>query len=235
MPPPLPENPATPAAADQPRVLLAAVRRGDQSALGRLLELNQTRIFNACLRMLTNRDDAAEVAQDTMLKVVEHIQDFNGQSEFSTWVTRIAMNLSISHLRKRKLRQTSSLDSSGNGAGRDDDQATALKHELSDRREPSPDLNVQQREMVAHLHAALARVDDDFRAVLVLRDIEELDYRQIAEVLAVPVGTVKSRLFRARLALRHEVLRVCPQGAGVRSQVSGVEKARSQEPGARSQ
>jgi RNA polymerase sigma-70 factor (ECF subfamily) len=200
-----------------PPELLAAIRRGDQSALGELLELNQHRIFNSCLRMLSNRDDAAEITQDTMLKVVEHIRDFNGQSEFSTWVTRIAMNLSISHLRKRRLRHTASLDGSGNGSAHGDDQASALKHELADRREPLPDSNVQQREMIAHLHAALARVDDDFRAVLVLRDIDALDYQQIAEVLAIPVGTVKSRLFRARLALRHEVLRAsppAPRGAG---------------------
>ncbi|MCC7193408.1 MAG: sigma-70 family RNA polymerase sigma factor [Phycisphaeraceae bacterium] len=208
MPPP--ETPETTAIAENPHTLLAAVRRGDTSALGRLLELNQKRIFNTCLRMVSNRDDAAEVTQDTMLKVIEHIQDFNGQSEFSTWVTRIAMNLSISLLRRRKLRQAGSLDATGNHAANNDDQAAALKHELSDNRELSPDVTVQQREMIAHLHLALSRVEEDFRAVLVLRDIEEMDYQQIADVLAVPVGTVKSRLFRARLALRHEVLRVCP-------------------------
>lgn len=192
--------------------IVDAVRRGDQSALGRLLETYQHRIFNTCLRMVGNRDDAAEVAQETMLKVIEHIGDFHGQSEVSTWMIRIAMNLSISHLRKRRLRQAVSLDASGSDG--DDDQSTALKHDLADRREPSPDLSVQHQEMVAHLHDALGRIEEDFRAVLVLRDIEEMDYQQIAEVLAIPVGTVKSRLFRARLALRHEVLKVAPPPRG---------------------
>jgi RNA polymerase sigma-70 factor (ECF subfamily) len=203
------------------KAILDAARRGDSSALGRLLEAYQQRIFNTCLRMLTNRDDAAEVAQETMLKVVQHIGDFNGQSEVGTWITRIAMNLSISQLRKRKLRHTTSLDggNGSNGASSDDDQALALKNELADRREPSPDSSVQHKEMIAHLQAALGRVDDDFRAVLVLRDIDEMDYQQIAEVLAIPVGTVKSRLFRARLALRHEVLKTCPQ---IRPNVPGA-------------
>src|SRR5262245_53205470 len=103
--------------------IVDAVRRGDQSALGDLLQTYQHRIFNTCLRMVSNRDDAAEVSQETMLKIVEHIGDFHGQSEVGTWITRIAINLSISHLRKRRLRHTTSLDGTyPNG----EDQATAL-------------------------------------------------------------------------------------------------------------
>jgi RNA polymerase sigma-70 factor (ECF subfamily) len=192
--------------------IVEAVRRGDQGALGRLLESYQHRIFNTCLRMLGNRDDAAEVTQDTMLKVVEHVRDFHGQSEFATWIIRIAMNLSISHLRKRKLRLAGSIETPSNGqASRfGDDQSTALRQQLADNREPSPESSVERQEMLMHLQTAMTRVEEDFRAVLVLRDIEEMDYQQIADVLAIPVGTVKSRLFRARLALRHEFLRLCP-------------------------
>lgn len=189
--------------------LLDAVRRGDTAALGDLLELYQHRIFNCCLRMSGNRDDAAELCQDTMLKVIEHIRDFHGNSRFSTWALRIAMNLCISHLRKRKLRQTTSLDAErGNPDG--SDQSAMLRQEIADNREPAAEWNVQQKELLAHLQTAMACVEDDFRAVLVLRDIEEMDYGQIAEVLAIPAGTVKSRLFRARLALRHEMLKLVP-------------------------
>lgn len=196
-----------------------AVMRGDAGALGRLLEFHQHRLYNVCFRMLGHRDDAAEVSQEAMLKIVEHIHDFNGQSEITTWMVRIAMNLSISHLRKRKLRQTTSLDAGfggsggggiSGGSGGVDDQSTALRAELKDHREPSPASSVEQNETIAQLQVALARIEEDFRAILVLRDIEGMDYQHIADVLALPVGTVKSRLFRARLALRHEMLRLNP-------------------------
>ncbi len=156
--------------------------------------------------MTGNRDDAAEVAQEVMLKIVEHIQSFHGQSDISTWMVRIAMNLSISHLRKRKLRQTTSLDAPLPGNGQD--QSSALREQLADSREPSPDSDVQHQETVAQLQAALTHTSTTiFAPILVLRDVEGLDYQQMADVLALPVGTIKSRLFRARLALRHEVLK----------------------------
>lgn len=183
-----------------------AVMRGDAGALGRLLEFHQHRLYNVCYRMLRHRDDAAEVAQEAMLKIVEHIQDFNGQSEITTWMVRIAMNLSITHLRKRKLRQAGSLEAGGDHQ----DQGSSLREEIRDHREPPPGLGVEQQETAAQLEVALARIDDDFRSILVLRDIEGMDYQRIADVLALPVGTVKSRLFRARLALRHEMLRLNP-------------------------
>ncbi|MCE9591225.1 MAG: sigma-70 family RNA polymerase sigma factor [Planctomycetes bacterium] len=194
--------------------ILADVRRGDMAALGELLEIHQTRVFNCCFRMVGNRDDASELTQDAMLKAIEHIHGFNGQSRFSTWITRIAMNLSISHLRKRKLRKAASLDATYGGNGTPDDQGTSLRQKIPDTREPAADWSVQQKELMAHLHTALSRVEDDFRAVLVLRDIEEMDYDQIADVLAIPSGTVKSRLFRARLALRHEMLALSPPQRG---------------------
>lgn len=184
--------------------LVDAVARGDQAALGKLLEFYQGPIYNTCLRMLGNRDDAAEVTQEAMLKIIEHVHDFHGHSDISTWMIRIAMNLAISHLRKRKLRQAASLD----GSMQADDQTTALRRELADHREPPPDSRVENNEMILNLQQALARLDDDFRAIVVLRDIQEMDYQQIADVLSLPVGTVKSRLFRARLALRHELLRL---------------------------
>ncbi len=192
--------------------LVAAVRRGDPAALADLLSRYQHRLYNVCLRMVGNRDDAAEVAQDAMLKVVEHIGDYNGRSAISTWMIRIAMNLSISFLRKRKLRQTVSLNgSNGDGASHgSDDLLASLSSRIGDTRELRPDQSVEQEEMLERLREALDRLEEDFRAVLVLRDLNEMDYAQIAEVLAIPVGTVKSRLFRARLMLRQEMYKLCP-------------------------
>jgi len=191
--------------------LVDQAQNGDNCALGELLQSHQKRLFNTTLRMVGNPDDAAEVTQEAMLKVIEHIGDFNGQSSVSTWMTRIAMNLSFSYLRKRRIRQTVSLDTggsagpSGSRPGFGGDQLTPLREQIANRREPGPESRVQKDEMVAQLQFALDGLQDDLRAVLVLRDIDEMDYQQIAGVLAIPVGTVKSRLFRARLALRQKI------------------------------
>jgi len=187
--------------------LVEKARRGDHGALGRLLQNHQLRLFNVVLRMVGQRDDAAEVTQDVMVKVVEHIGDFRGQSDISTWMIRIAMNLSFSWLRKQRLRRTSSLDTPKSNAGGQfrEDQLTPLRQQLADAREPQPHLRVQQTEMLERLHDCMNRLQDDLRAVLVLRDIDQMAYDRIADVLAIRVGTVKSRLFRARLALRHEM------------------------------
>lgn len=189
--------------------LVNQAQNGNQSALSELLQGHQKRLFNTTLRMVGNYDDAAEVTQETMLKIIEHIGDFNGQASISTWMTRIAMNLSFSHLRKRRVRQAVSLDTAGsaNRSGLGGDQLTPLREQIANQREPEPQLRVQKDEMVAQLQSAMNALQDDLRAVLVLRDIDELDYQQIAEVLDIPVGTVKSRLFRARLALREEMVK----------------------------
>ena len=90
--------------------LVERVMDGDRSALGPLLEHYQHRLYNVALRMVSNRDDAAEVAQEAMLKIVQNVDGYNGQAAISTWMIRITMNLSISHLRRRRLRHTASLD-----------------------------------------------------------------------------------------------------------------------------
>jgi RNA polymerase sigma-70 factor (ECF subfamily) len=196
--------------------LVTRVRAGDRGALGGLLERYQDRLFNVALRMLGHREDAAEVAQDAMLKIVEHIGEYHGDSAIGTWMTRIVMNLSISRLRQRRVRLTVSLDApasggasgagGGGGAGpRGEDQGRALREQLV-QQEPGPELSVQQKEMSSRLHEAMRLLDEELRAVLVLRDIEEMDYQQIAVAMTLPLGTVKSRLFRARLALRQIML-----------------------------
>ncbi len=184
--------------------LLEQATSGDPAALSRLLQSHQNRLYNVALRMVSNRDDAAEVTQDAMVKIIEHIGSFQGKARVGTWMVRIVMNQCISHLRKRKLRHTTSLDDAP------DDQMTALRNQLADPREPDIESGVQTKELLGHLHAAMGQLDESFRAVLVLRDIDELDYDQISDVLEIPVGTVKSRLFRARLALRQAMAKMLP-------------------------
>lgn len=195
--------------------LVRRAQRGDQAALGDLLQNHRNQLYNVALRMVANRDDAAEITQDALLKVIQHINNYDGRSKLSTWMVRITMNQSISFLRKRRLRKTTSLDldlsdASAYNSSTSDGTGPRLADALASDQEPSPHQCVEQDEMVAQLHSAMQRLDEDFRSVLVLRDINDMDYRQIADVLAVPVGTVKSRLFRARLALRQEMAKVYP-------------------------
>ena len=208
--------------------LLEQIRGGNRTALGLLLKAQERRLYNVCLRMVSNRDDAAEVCQDAMLKIVQSIDRYRGEAALSTWMIRIAMNTSISHLRKRRLRQTVSLDGSNNGrsggaaAPGGGEDAPALRLALADDREPGPVSRVQTDEMLDRLHRAIAGIEDDFRAVVVLRDIDEMEYQQIADTLELPIGTVKSRLFRARLALREQMEKAPAADAGSRERDAGV-------------
>jgi len=199
---------------DQPSdsQLMQRIQEGDRAALGPLLEKHQGRLFNIALRMVSNRDDAAEVTQDAMLKVIQHIDSYRSEAKVTTWMTRIVMNQAISRLRRRKLRDHASLDSARNSPS-GDDQATSLRKVLEDTREPGPEQRVEDKEMTERMLAAIDRLDTDFRAVLVLRDLEDMDYQQMADTLEIKVGTVKSRLFRARLALRQEMQKIAPAAA----------------------
>ena len=193
-------------------VLIEQVRDGDRAALGQLLEKHQNRLFSIALRMVSNRDDAAEVTQDAMLKIIQHFDSFRSEAQVTTWMTRIVMNQAITRLRRRKLRDHASLDST-RITGSDGDQAASLRKVLENTREPGPEQRVEEGEMIDRLLSAIDRLDTDFRAVLVLRDLEEMDYQQIADTLEFKVGTVKSRLFRARLALRQEMQKIAPATA----------------------
>lgn len=191
--------------------LLARVRRGDPAALGELLTAHQGRLYNLCLRLVGHREDAAELTQEALLKAVAHLDRFRGEAQIATWLTRIATNEAITHLRRRRLRRHASLDAE---AGGDNGEAGTLSQRVPDSREPSPEQRVQHQERGAWIQAGLDRLEPDFRAVLILRDIEQMEYQQIAEVLELPVGTVKSRLFRARLGLREHLSKLESEQAG---------------------
>jgi len=197
-------DPARPPAANTPRELelLRKSQSGDRAAYGQLVELYQHRLFNAVLRMIGNRDEAAELTQEAFTRGLLKIDSFRGDSSPYTWLFRIAVNLTISQLRKVQRHRTFSLDRPiSNGQP---DQAAGL-HERSSQPGTDPRAVVENREQNAQVLAALGRLDAEYRAVLVMRDVEGFDYQQIADVLSLPLGTLKSRLFRARLALRDEL------------------------------
>lgn len=208
MPTPAPQ-PGDPPSVEDARDLeiVRAIRAGDTSAWTALIRRYQDRLFGVCLRMLHNRDLAADCTQDAFLKVTQGLDKYDGRSKFSTWAIRVTMNVCLSKLRSEKLRRHASLDApfDGRGLGGDDPQEGSLGSSLAQGREPPGALGVEREAERRLLIAALRRLDDEQRAILILRDGHTLDYEQIAETLGVPVGTVKSRIFRARVALREKI------------------------------
>jgi RNA polymerase sigma-70 factor (ECF subfamily) len=179
--------------------LVQAHRRGDAEAISELLRSYERRIYSVCYRMVRDEHDARDLAQDAMVKLLQGLDSYDGRAKLSTWVIRISLNCCLSHLRKQRLRRHGSIDRDWpQGAG-----GPALAAGPSG--ELSPAGGVERTEMHSILSRALGSLEPQMRAVLVLRDMQDLEYSQIAEVLDIPVGTVKSRLFRARQALRTAV------------------------------
>ena len=179
--------------------LVERFRKGDMQAFGSLVAKYQDRIYNLILRMCPRTADAEELAQEAFLKAMERIGQFRGQSRFYTWLFRIAANLTISHRRRGGRLRFQSLTGPEEFDG---SQADGLTAALAEQRNPGPMASAMSAESARRVDQALAEIDDEFRVVVVLRDIEEMDYGEIADVLDLPIGTVKSRLHRARCMLR---------------------------------
>jgi RNA polymerase sigma-70 factor (ECF subfamily) len=172
--------------------LIAATLAGDSAAFGALVGLYQDRLYNSLLRVVGSADDAADIVQDAFVQAFVKLDTFRGSSAFYTWLYRIAFNLAMSHARRE--RKTTSLDGMKMFGGSEPVDG-----------QPAPETTLEQRERAAMVHAALAQLSTEYRTILVLREIDGCQYEEIAEILDVPVGTVRSRLFRARLALRDEL------------------------------
>jgi RNA polymerase sigma-70 factor (ECF subfamily) len=190
--------------------LLRQAQAGDRGAFGQLVLLYQDRLYNAVLRMVGDREEARELTQEAFTRALMKLEGFRGDASPYTWLFRIAVNLAISQLRKSRRARTFSLDrpvpGNGSAAGGDHEtQASGLLGRVGRDGQAGPAENAESRERSQVVLAALGRLDAEYRAVLVMRDIEGFDYQQMADVLGLPLGTLKSRLFRARLALRDEL------------------------------
>lgn len=165
--------------------LVALAQKGDHAAYGALVRAHQDRIFRHLLNLTGSREDALELSQEVFIKAWEALPDWQPQARFHTWVYRIASNAALDVLRRRKVVQFVALE--------DDYDAP------SDQ--PGPEAQLQARQQLRGLEAALARLPADQREIVLLREVEGLGYEELAATLAVDVGTVKSRLSRARAAL----------------------------------
>ena len=181
-------------------ILVEQCQAGASWAMERLILKYQNRIYNVILKICANPDDAAELAQETFVKIIQSIDNFQGKSSFYTWAFRIAVNLTLNYCQRNTRIGFQSLD-----AEDVDSRAEArgvLKEFLSDDKSPDPAMVAQSKELCEIVVKSLMKLDDAQRTVIVLRDIEGMNYARIAKVLDIELGTVRSRLSRARSRLR---------------------------------
>jgi len=205
--------PAPPNHADSDETLARSAAAGERSALAALLERFRPRVWSVCRRMV-GPDLADDLAHDTLVRIIQGIPSFKGDSAVSTWIFRVAMNTCLSYRRRETRRDR--LAPTDRSASIGDAEHAAPPRNPGAPRGVQP--SIEAAESLESVDRALRRIDEAHRAVLVLRDVQGLDYAQIAEVLGVKRGTVKSRLFRAREALRAALDQHGPQAAESRKE-----------------
>ena len=177
--------------------LVTRAKRGDQDAFAQLVEANQNKIYSLALRMTGNPEDGADLAQEAFLKAWRSLPAFQEESSFSTWLYKLTSNLCIDFLRKEKRRKAAVTTVS-----LDDDEDDSPPMEVPDHRF-TPETEVERRELRAAMGRALQVMSDEHRQILILREVEGLSYTEIAGLLDLEEGTVKSRIARARISLRN--------------------------------
>ena len=176
---------------------------GDRSAFSELVRRYQSRVYSLCFRWLRDPAKAEEVAQDVFIALYKSLADFRGESKLSTWIFRVATNHCKNRLVYGNRRREDRHESIDAPVGGDDDGP--VKQYAIDA--PGPDASINRAEASKLLQAALDALDDDQREIVLLRDVDDLSYEEIAELLQLPKGTVKSRLHRARAELARRLSR----------------------------
>jgi RNA polymerase sigma-70 factor, ECF subfamily len=169
--------------------LLERAREGDPAAFDEIVDRYERRVFAVALRIVRNNDDARDVTQEVFVTALRALKGFRGDAQLSTWFHRVTVNASLDLVRKRRRREHSSVD------------------ELTDQPagEPGPEAEAIAAVRAREVHKALGALAPDQRALIVMHDLHDLDYAECAEALGIPLGTVKSRLHRARLALARQL------------------------------
>ncbi len=175
--------------------LVSAAKRGHQAAFGELCQRHAKRVFRTMLRITRNREDAEDAVQDSFLQAFVHLDNFDGRSTFSTWLTRIAINSALMILRRRRNARFVSLDGTG------DPEGTETCPEVPDRA-VDPERRYLAREREEVLQDAISTLRPSARRVIELQQLEERPMREVAQVMRISVPAAKSRLFHAKAALR---------------------------------
>jgi RNA polymerase sigma-70 factor (ECF subfamily) len=183
---------------DDDNRLITECREGKTAAFGELVSRYQDRLYNTVLRLVDNAEDARDVVQEAFLHAYQSLHSFKGDSLFFTWLYRIAVNTAISM--KRKQRHILRIQPTG------DEKKTIDPFDPSETNRPGHAIEMAEEER--KVHEALGKLSAEHRAVLVMKDMEGMKYEEMAEILGVPVGTIRSRLHRARLEMRDVFLQV---------------------------
>ncbi|MBS4201645.1 RNA polymerase sigma factor SigW [Bacillus sp. FJAT-49732] len=173
------------------------VLKGDQEAFGEIVELFKDKVFQLCYRMLGNRHEAEDIAQEAFVRAYVNIHSFNQGRKFSTWLYRIATNLCIDRIRKKKPDYFLDAELAGT-------EGLTMYSQIAAEGK-SPDSEVETMELQEIVQQEILRLPDKYRVVIVLRYIDDLSLNEISEVLEMPLGTVKTRIHRAREALRKQL------------------------------
>lgn len=184
-------------------MLLRRLRERDERAFREFVETYRDRVHNLLFRMIGRKEEAEDLAQEVFVTVFKSIDQFRGESKLSTWLYRIAANHCknrIKYLSRRADRSTGALDETA-----ERESAAQGGAPVGAGRIDAPDRAFEGAEIERLVQGAIAELDEDHRLVVVLRDIEELSYEEICQIVGVPEGTVKSRLHRARLALKEKL------------------------------
>lgn len=175
--------------------LITECLAGDGDAFGRLVVRYQNRLYNTLVGVLGSAEDARDVAQDAFVHAFQKLGTFRGQSAFYSWLFRIAVNAAVSQKRKKR-RTVTSIDAARETAGLEPVDPHPDSH-------PSRSLELTERQ--ALVRQGLAQLSEEFRTVLVLKEIEGMKYDEIAEMIDCPIGTVRSRIHRARIELKQKL------------------------------
>lgn len=181
---------------DIEKVLIEKCKNGDIEAFEKLILGYQKKVFNLCYRYIENHDDASELAQEVFIKIYKSIINFKGESSLSTWIYKIAVGTCIDEIRKRKKYNVISIDNSENSAG----------IELIDNSH-NPHSRFERNETVKEIYAAINELSEEFKTVIILRDVQGFSYSEISEIADIPMGTVKSRIKRARDDMKQFLLK----------------------------
>ena len=165
---------------------------GQTESFGQLIQKYQNRLYNGMVHLVRSEAEAEDIVQDAFVLAMTRLDSFRGTSQFFTWLYRIAYNTAITRMRRRK--PTVSLENCED----------SLRFDLEDDG-PAPEDGMNRREQAQQLSTALERLSDEHRSILILREMDDLDYDAISEILDLPIGTVRSRLHRARSQLKTQL------------------------------
>jgi RNA polymerase sigma-70 factor, ECF subfamily len=189
-------NTGVPLQNDDDQQLIQRCLAGQTDAFGELVTRYQDRLYHSIMMMVRSPEDARDLAQESFVHAFRRLESFRGDAAFYTWLFRIAVNATISFRRKAARRKTSSVESIREASGNEP---------IDDRFDSAPGSRMEQSEQLKLIHQALGELSDDFRTALVMTEIEGLSYEEAAEAVGCPIGTIRSRIHRARNELREKL------------------------------